>query len=92
MYVIDILVCGPHGNFQDKIGLDMGACSFCEGASVSVFFCSCGCVFLFMWKWVCVFFIVCVYVGMFVCVCVFLIKHNSNVNFKKIKCNSSLFS
>jgi hypothetical protein len=48
MYVIDILVCGPHGNFQDKIGLDMGACSFCEGASVSVFFCSCGCVFLFM--------------------------------------------
>jgi hypothetical protein len=67
MYIIDILVCGPHGNFQNKICLDMGVCFFCEGVSVSVYFCFCGCVFFFTWEWVCVFYY-------YLCVCVFFKK------------------
>ncbi len=38
MHIIDILVCVPYGNFQDKIFLDMGMCVF-------LFVCVCVCVF-----------------------------------------------
>jgi len=79
MYIIDILMCVPYGNFKDKIFLDMGMCVFLfvwvcvffwdnVSVNVSVYFCLYGCVFLFMWEWVCVFFIVCLYVDMFVCI------------------------
>lgn len=38
MYIIDILVCGSYGNFQDKIHLNMGGHLFCEVVKISVFF------------------------------------------------------
>jgi hypothetical protein len=57
MYVINILVCGSYGNFQENIHLDMGVCFFCEGVRVSVYFSSCEsefvCFLLFMFMWIC---------------------------------------
>jgi hypothetical protein len=38
MYVIDILVCGPYGNFENKIYVDVNVC-FC------LFECECRCLF-----------------------------------------------